>query len=141
MDQTISINDLLYCIGPCSHCGQSAKEDEALDAFNQWKEWLVELPSCAICGGAVPVTEVVLAHKVVEESPEVLAWRVRYVVFDDCLAFVGAKGVEVSMHGDCAREALPKADWKSLGIVCHHQEGRRRMPWDDGFREWIHGTR
>lgn len=132
---TISVNDVRYSLGPCGHCGQSASKGEALQALSEWREWLGDLPSCAICGERIPMTEVVLVHRVVSEPPEVLAWRIDYVIFDACLGFVAYKGVEVNMHENCARKGLPRADWESLGAVSHHQEGRQRMPWDSGFPE------
>lgn len=137
---TISINDIRYSLGPCGNCGQSASEAEALQALSEWREWLGDLPSCAICGTAIPMTEVVLVHRVVSESPEVLAWRINHVIFGACLGFVAVKGVDVKMHESCARKALPRADWESLGDVRHHQEGQRRMPWDTGFHERTCGT-
>lgn len=137
--QVILINDRRYCIGPCEHCDESASEMEALKAFTDWTQWLGVLPSCAICGVAIPITEVSLIHKVVGDSPEALAWRVHFVAFDKCLSFTSFNGVDVGMHDACARVSLPHAHWELLGRVVHHQYGRRRMPWDTGFRERVHG--
>lgn len=139
--RTVSINDIEFSIGPCRHCGGLASEAEALRALSDWSESFGERPSCAVCGEPIKMSKVVLQHLTIGRDRRETIWKVAHVILPNCLSFTGFNGTHVRIHGSCAREGLPFADWRSLDGETVEQ-GRGRMPWDDvvGICERPHGT-
>lgn len=140
-NQTLTINDIEFEVGPCLHCNMSASELEAMKALAAWSEWLGERLSCAVCGDLIKMVKVTLEHKVVGRDPGATTWKVRFVTFNDCVNLMGFGGTPVRIHGGCGRIAMPHADWASLDGTSHTEEGRGSIPWDSLItRERPHGA-
>jgi len=138
--QILSINDVVFAIGPCLYCSLSASEVEAMKALAEWSEWFGELPSCAVCGALIRMAEVTLDHIVVGIDPCTGTWKIRFVIFNDCINLTGFGGTPVRVHAACARIAMPHADWESMDGTSHTEEGRGPMPWDTlATRVRLHG--
>ncbi len=138
--KTLTINDVEFQVGPCRHCGGTASEVEALKALADWGDWIGERPLCAVCGASIRMVKVILDHKLVGQSPGTTAWKVKFVVYSDCANFTGFGGTQVRVHGECARTAMPHADWPSMDGTSYTEEGRRPRPWDAlANRERPHG--
>jgi hypothetical protein len=124
---TFIVNTTSYEVIPCTKCRRAASESEALRAE---AEWHGDRSPCAICGGAITASRVIVEHRVIGPDPGTLAWKVRSIVFDNVLVLEAPRGVPIRVHTSCARATFRHASWGDLDLSGHVEAGRLPAMWD-----------
>jgi len=105
----ISINGTLVEFLPCSHCRVPGSEAEARKALLSWHH---QPSRCGHCGLVISIQKITLTHRPTIWGKDHL-WEVSRAILNRS-RILYSEGVDVLIHDDCARRALPHIDWNSL---------------------------
>jgi hypothetical protein len=107
--ELISIEGTLIEFLPCSHCKTPGSEADARRALDGWHP----LPSrCGHCGLIISIQRITLTHRPMMWGKSHV-WEVERAILDRSRIFY-SNGVDVLVHDECCKIALPHVDWTSL---------------------------
>lgn len=105
----ISIDGTLVEFLPCSHCGVSGSEADARRALDGWHP---QPSRCGHCGCVISIERITLTHRPMLWGRSHI-WEISRAILDRS-RILYSEGVDVLIHDECAKRAMPHVAWTSL---------------------------